>query len=165
MCNKMSNNRDETRKPVLDLECQLLPADSCVLCGKSLQEIGGRRLVGQQLRGVSLSDRYLGGGNKDFPYQSFQLSDEPVVYLVVWGEKSKWTPTAIQAAKHEYLSGKRPWFCQRCGVRTCRQCGAPINYPVGSDMLDDQGCSSHAPIFPFDPGCSNPECERYKKWG
>ena len=81
MCDDMINNSNTTRSPVLDLGRHLRPAESCVLCDKSLQEIGGVRLVAQQLRGVSLSDQYRGGGNKDFPYQSFKLSNDPAVYL------------------------------------------------------------------------------------
>lgn len=143
----------------------LLPSDRCVLCGKTLEETGGRRLVANKLRGICLSNKFKGGGDADYPYQSVKLDDSEVVYLLVWGEKEKWTLEAIARAKSEYLNGRRPWFCQVCGERTCSECGAPINLPMGSDVLSDNGCSSHVTIFPFDPGCINPECKKYREWG
>lgn len=140
------------------------PADTCVLCGKSLQDIGGYRIVTQKLRGIGLSETRQGGGNKDFPKQSFKLYDDRDVYVVVWGEPAKWTEAAKKRTRDQYRAGYRPWMCSVCAERKCRNCGAPINYPMGSDVLYDNGCSSHVPIFPFDPGCTNPACSRYKEW-
>lgn len=80
-----------------------------------------------------------------------------------WGEDSKWTGVAIDKAKADYLDGKRPWFCYVCGERKCSECGSPINHPMGSDTLSDNGCSSHASILPFNPGCINEGCTNYKK--
>jgi len=142
----------------------LKPAHCCVICNKTLDEIGGRRLVTQQLRGITLSDKYLGGGNKDYPHQSFKLSENPDEYVVVWGEKSLWTKAAINRGIKDYQAGRRPWFCQKCGLRGCSTCGEPINYPMGSGVLYDSGCSSHVPILPIDPGCINKNCSRYKKF-
>jgi len=141
-----------------------IPADNCVLCDKPFSEVGGRRLVAQQLRGVSLSNRFLEGGNKDYSMHSVKLFDHHEIYLLVWGEKIKWTAEAIERAKVAYLTGMRPWFCQCCGHRQCRVCNLPINYPMGSDVLNDVGCSSHIPVLPFDPGCSNQECKNYKEF-
>lgn len=165
----MSNNKtsdcNANQNTNLSLDNCLCPADTCVFCDKTLEQTGGMRLASQNFRGVSLSEKYRGGGNKDRPYQSFKLSNDPEIYLMVWGEKSKWTELAIKKAKNEYLNGKRPWFCQVCGARTCSRCGTPINYPMGSEILYDNGCSSHASIIPCDPGCSNLDCDGYKKWG
>jgi len=164
MSHNKVNNCDTIQNTTLDLDRHLCPADRCVFCDKTLLETGGMRLACQGLRGVCLSGEYRGGGNKDYPYQSFKLSNDPEIYLVVWGEKSKWTELAIAKAKNEYLNGKRPWFCQVCGERKCGQCNSPINYPMGSDILNDDGCTSHAGVFPFDPGCSNPDCDKYKEF-
>ena len=79
-------------------------------------------------------------------------------------DPSRWTDEAIERVRQDYLAGFRPWLCQKCTGRVCRKCGVPINYPLGSDVLYDNGCSSHVPILPFDPGCSNKACESYKEW-
>ena len=144
---------------------RLKPAQNCVICNKFLQLIGGRRLIAQQLRGIILSKKYQGGGNKDYPHQSFKLSEDSDDYVVVWGKKSFWTKAAITQAIKDFQNDMRPWFCQKCGVRQCSACGEPINYPMGSDALSDDGCTSHIPIFPYDPGCINKKCEKYKEWG
>ena len=46
----------------------------------------------------------------------------------------------------------------------CPECGAPLNYPMGSDVLYDNGCSSHCPCLPVNCGCSNPNCKHYREW-
>jgi hypothetical protein len=109
---------------------------------------------------VGLSSRYIEGGNKDFPHQSVKLYDEGDIYVVVQGEKSKWTSDAIDRAKTEFLKGFRPWFCQVCGCRQCPECGFPINYPGASDVLYDDGSSSHCPAFAGGQGCINPNCKK-----
>lgn len=141
---------------------RLKPAKTCVICNKSLAEVGGWRLVAQHLRGVKLSDKFQGGGNKDYPHQSFKLNETSDKYVVVWGEKSKWTIEAIQRVIDQYNHGFQPWFCQVCGQRVCSKCGAPINYPMGSDILENSGCKPHVPILPINPGCINSVCSEYK---
>ncbi|MFK5880512.1 MAG: hypothetical protein QM478_13580 [Flavobacteriaceae bacterium] len=164
----ISNNarelcEEEAKKQIYsDLSIRRPPAETCIFCNKPLDEIGGKRISAQQLRGVTLSNKYQEGGNKDFPHQSIKLFDDSKIYMVIWGEKTKWTEAAIAQAKNEYENGKRPWFCQICGERKCSKCGSPINYPMGSDILYDDGYSSHAAIIPSDPGCINPNCEKYK---
>jgi len=143
---------------------RLIPSQHCVLCNRMLAEVGGMRIIAQKIRGVCLSDRYRGGGNKDYPHKSVKLYEESDKYVVVWGEKNKWTEEAIERARTEFLAGLRPWFCQLCGERRCSSCGSPINYPMGSDVLYDSGCSSHCGMHPFDPGCINPDCKKYKDW-
>ena len=43
--------------------------------------------------------------------------------------------------------------------------GAPINYPMVPDVLYDSRCLSHIAIFSSDPGCSNKDCRKDRKWG
>ena len=81
---------------------RLKPAKTCAICNKPIAEIGGWRLVAQHLRGVKLSDKFQGGGNKDYPHQSFKLNETSNKYVVVWGEKSKWTIEAIQRIYNQY---------------------------------------------------------------
>jgi len=147
-----------------DMNLKRPPAKTCVFCNKPLNEIGGKRIIAQQLRGIALSKKKTGGGNKDFPHKCVELFSEPVIFMDFWGEKDKWTEAAIKSAKNAYLDGKQPWFCQVCGERKCSKCGSPINYPMGSDILYGNGCSSHVAMLPFDPGCINPACDKYRDW-
>ncbi len=142
-----------------------IPADNCVFCDKPILEVGGRRLVADGLCAVDLSNRYWGGGNKNYPYYSVKLFDHQEIYLVVKGKKKKWTAEAIERAKTAYLTGKHPWFCQWCGyTQCCHVCNSPINIPRGAEVLYDDGRILHAPMHPFNPGCSNQECNNYKEF-
>ncbi len=137
-----------------------IPAQKCVICQKTIEEVGGRRIVAQSFRGSGISKTYQGGGNKDYPYRSFKISDWDNRYLVVWGEF--WTDESIQLALKTIRNGKSPWFCQKCGYRRCSECGEPINIPAASDVIDDHGNVRHCMIFPVDLGCINPKCKKYK---
>ena len=113
----------------------------------------------QKLRGLRLGTDFMGGGNEKYPYQSVKLDDVLNRYLVVWGEKDKWTKITLQRAHNELLNGRQPWFCQLCAECTCQKCGYPTNSP-GSDTVLDNG-SIDKPSGPFVPGCINPKCEYY----
>jgi len=139
-----------------------LPASKCVVCEKTIEAIGGRRIVAQQLRGLRLSEKYEGGGNPNLPRRSFPLDKEKSLFMVVWGDI--WTDESINRALKEFHNDRHPWFCQICGKRTCSECKYPINMPVGSDCIDENGCTSHCPILGFDPGCINSQCRKYKQW-
>lgn len=141
----------------------LTPSERCLFCQRRIGEVGGRRIVSQQVRGVTISTQYQGGGSKDYPRRSIELGDESGRYVVVWGEDSEWTQQTIEKARNEFLSGHRPWFCQVCGGRTCSKCGSPLDYPMASDLVDDNGHITHAAILPFEPGCINPECDKHRK--
>ena len=146
-----------------DINLSRPPAKTCVFCDKTLKEVGGKRLAAQKFRGVMLSKKRVGGGNKDCPHKCVALFSEPLLYMDFWGTKEEWTESAIESAKTSYLEGKRPWFCQVCGKRKCSKCGSPENYPMASEILHEDGNTSHAGIFPFDPGCINPVCGKYKE--
>jgi len=142
-----------------------LPTRCCVLCDRTLEEVGGgKRIVWSGTIGVGLSDRPRGGGNPEFPEKSAPLDDGSGCYVLVKGRRELWTDDNIERARQAYLSGQQPWICQRCAGRVCRECGAPINYPVGADILHNSGCSTHAPVFGFDPGCTNRNCRKFRKW-
>lgn len=155
----------EAKKRIFsDINLKRPPDTACIFCNEKLKKIGGYRLVAQQLRGVTLSQTKNSGGNKDYPHQCVALFAEPLLYMVFWGEKEKWTDSSVTLAKAAYLKGKRPWFCQICGERKCTECGSPINVPVGSDILYGDGCVSHVGNHPLNPGCINKDCENYKNW-
>lgn len=141
-----------------------LPDSCCVICGKSIAEVGGRRITAQKFRGIMISNKYLGGGNPAYPYKSCKLNSSSTspLYLVTWGELSMWSKSSIQRAIEAFHKGKRSWFCQICGRRVCSTCGAPINHPVLSDVLNNDGSNPHCGMIPCDPGCKNPSCTNYK---
>ncbi len=140
----------------------LLPDISCLICSSTIAEIGGNRIISQKLRGVALSNKYLGGGNPDYPFTSVRLYDNnPNSYVTAWGEPDKFSGNALNRARQSFLNNLHPWFCQKCGVRTCSTCDFPLNQPVGSDVISDNGCISHVPILGVNAGCINPECKKY----
>lgn len=137
------------------------PGPFCIFCQKSIDDVGGRRLVGTTKgHGYGVYDRPIGGGSKDRPFRSIQFPGAESKYLVVWG--LQWTAENMQQALKMIQDNKLPWFCQKCGHRQCSGCGEPINYPVASDVIYDDGHISHCPIIPADMGCINPNCEKYK---
>ncbi|MBF0121273.1 MAG: hypothetical protein HQK79_20760 [Desulfobacterales bacterium] len=135
------------------------PSLKCVICQKTLQEIGDARIIAQELRGFTISTKYLGGGNPNHPYRSFPLDETKSSFFVVWG--SIWTEEPIQRAIEEYKSGRYPWFCQVYGNRTCDECKKPIPLPMGSDTIHEDGRKSHCPILPANLGCTNSKCSKY----
>jgi len=142
-------------------EIKRLPDKRCVICNQTIDDVGGRRIVAQKFRGIFLSDRPIGGGNLEFPVKSIKLYKYEEIYITYQGEF--WCDDSVERAKQSFLNGLRPWFCQKCGKYSCTECGEPITYPMGSDVLFDDGCSSHIPIHPFDPGCINSNCKKYNK--
>ena len=143
---------------------KLLPAPNCIFCNKSIEQIGGKRIVAQQLRGIKLSKKFQGGGNKDYPFQSFKLSDSSDNYVVIWGAKSLWTENRIKQAIELSKQNLHPWFCQKCGHRTCSKCGEPINMPLGSDVIYEDGDIRHVMLIGINPGCINPKCSNFKNF-
>jgi len=137
-----------------------LPAERCVICSRTLEEVGGLRIVAQDYRGYAFSDKPERGGQKDIPRQSFKVSEVDKRFIVFWGKM--WNCESITRAIDELKSGKRPWFCQICGVRACTECGAPIRLAMGSEILHDNGSIGHMAIFPCHGGCCNPNCKYYR---
>ena len=141
---------------------KLQPAQACLLCEKTLDQVGGSRMVGTSTMGVSIGPKYMGGGNPDSPYQSIQIPDDDC-YVYIWGPKKNWTGAVLRKALQLHLNGQRAWFCQVCGHRTCSHCGSPLATPPGSERLDDNGCTSHSPILGVQIPCINSECRKYRK--
>lgn len=163
---KSYNIDDLTRTTPTDelseMELIRLPAAECIFCNKALNDVGGRRLIAQRLLGVTLSNINHGGGNKDYPHKSIELFPKKSVFMRIWGSNDKWTESAIMSAKNQYLSGKRPWFCQVCGNETCHLCESPLNRPAGADILYDDGYSAHCALLPCSTGCNNADCHNFR---
>ncbi len=139
------------------------PSSHCLLCKKSVDEIGGKRVVAQKTLGSFISTTYRGGGDPDFPDLSIKIDDAN--YIVLCGKKGIWTDELIDQVKEIYLNYKCPWFCQKCAGKICLICGEILNNPIGSDVINDNGDVLHVASLGYNPGCMNDACENYKKWG
>lgn len=139
-----------------------LPSNRCIFCNKTLDEIGGVRIVFSTFIGVGLSNSLVSNEKGDIPYRSVKIYDDKEVYAFFRGSKDRWTPELIEKARNEFSRGFHPWFCQVCSGFKCRVCGSPLNYAMGVDTIDSQGDISHMAIFPFTPWCTNPKCGEYK---
>jgi len=139
------------------------PSSHCLLCKKTVDEIGGKRVVAQKTLGSFISTTYRGGGDLDFPDLSIKIDDAK--YILLCGKKGMWTVELIDKVKEIYLNNERPWFCQKCAGKTCHICGEILNNPIGSDVIYDDGCVLHVASLGYNPGCMNESCENYKKWG
>ncbi len=141
---------------------QRLPATRCVFCAQPLQATGGRRMVAQHNLAVVLAEGPRGGGNLKVPERVWPLAEGRDAKLLLRGEPNRWNKSAMERARQDALAGWQPWFCQSCAGRVCSICGTPSVYPMGADVIDEQGRITHLAIFPFNPGCANPHCARYK---
>lgn len=134
-----------------------------MVCNRTQREAGGRRLVAQPLRGTRVSSKPDGGAERNH-ICCIRLSARKERYLAVWGEQSLFTGDVIDRARAECENGRRPWFCQVCGQRACRHCGAPERRPAISDYVCPDGRILHCPSLGADTGCLNRKCRRYKHY-
>jgi len=141
-------------------EAKHLPADSCLICGKSLNATGGSRLIEQHVRGTALINSQPGDEDSS---KWMPLEDGSDNYVVVWGDEQFVTDEVLQRARDTYLAGKQPWFCQTCGHRACPECGQPLLRPVSSEAVDDEGNISYCAVLGIAPKCSNMDCTLYGK--
>ena len=141
----------------------LLPASRCCLCGKAYEVTSGARLVAQKTMGIVVSATPRNGGDESFSRRSCRLANIPGTYLVVWGPTGVWGDDELEGAKQMVADGEVPWFCQTCAQRLCGQCGSPVKYPHGADILCDDGTTRHCAILPVPAGCTNPACHRYRE--
>ncbi len=136
------------------------PSSHCLLCEKTIDEIGGKRVVAQKTLGTYISATYRGGGDPDFPDLSIKIDDAR--YILFCGKKGMWTDELIEKVKEIYFNNEHPWFCQKCAGKTCHICGEILNNPIGSDVIYDDGCISHVAVLCYNPGCVNESCENHK---
>lgn len=137
-----------------------LPSSTCSLCNKTLQEVGGCRVVYSPMVGVIISQ----GEQKisQFAHTIVNLVNVNIIklqqdccqsYLVVWG---KWTREAIEKACAEIYAHNRPWVCQLCAGYKCSKCKEKSSaMPPGADVLGDNGEILHSPILPVPMLCKD----------
>ena len=132
------------------------PASECAVCGRSLAEIGGARLLRTLQSGLVRRHVDAPIGRLPGPAQVFPLDgDHRDLNLMVWG--LPWTPAARERATAQVHAGTLPWFCQRCAKRLCETCGTPLRRVPGADVLADDGDVLHDPLLPVPVRC--PTCQ------
>jgi hypothetical protein len=95
-------------------------------------------------------------GELHHPAHTERLGGKDPIFVVTYG--AEWSDEGRARAREAALSGMRPWICQRCAGRTCQACGAPLEYPIASTLLNDDGAVTHLMIVPPRASCINPEC-------
>jgi hypothetical protein len=147
---------------------QKLPtARACLICGYSIETIGGQKLIHTTLRGTELV------GKSDYHFREnlrgrIRLFEDHELTLIAWGEKQFMTEQIIERAKITYLQGEQPWFCQKCGFRTCHLCGTPLIWlAYGDYAFDDSGRGYYlkGANLGASPPCVNSKCENYRAPG
>lgn len=114
-----------------------IPADSCIFCGKTIREVGGRMLLSMEFRGYLISDKPLSGGNKKWPYRNRLMSNGK--WFICWDGDGRWTEDKISEAVKSLEDNRSPWICQCCGHRLCKKCSTPIYNPQGYDVIKTNG--------------------------
>jgi hypothetical protein len=133
------------------------PAPTCLLCQRTLEEVGGTRLINcTQSRGVLIGETADIGSFKK--RKVFRLAQGGVLVL---GDSDpwRWLPDEMERAREQAESGYHPWFCQACGARTCSTCGAPLRSPVGCTAMGADGTyGPYSPMLGARIPCTNPDC-------
>ncbi|MBE9549440.1 MAG: hypothetical protein IMF09_08565 [Proteobacteria bacterium] len=143
-----------------------LPTDnSCLICDRTIEEVGGQKLIATRLRGTRLTTEFAHGKHKNFCKQ-VQLFDDSQLAIDFWGEKNFMTEAVIQKALKSYRYWSQPWFCQVCGSRQCSDCGAPIIVLAYGDFAFEDGRKGYyakGPNLGVSPPCKNRNCKNYHK--
>ena len=139
-----------------------LPADECGVCGNTLDEIGGRRLLTTIRRALLIK-----GVQTNWCGQWRQLCavrlDDPYSQLYVIMAGFKAADEVMERARSQAQAGQTPWFCQRCAGHVCQRCGSLFKGVPGSTFLDDEGHTTYFALLPIGyPPCSNPECPGHR---
>ena len=146
------------------------PAPACIICNKTQEEVGGKRIVGSPFRSVFLSDnpdpvysyKIDQETRAEYPSISQALNEQKTLFVKVRGEKEMWTKERIEKAVELFKKNLHPWFCQVCANRTCSECGSPSQWAHGCDSIYDNGDIRHSAMFPIPPGCINTNCKEHR---
>jgi tetratricopeptide (TPR) repeat protein len=151
------------RRPIIlnEPEFERRPAKECAICGKTLKQTGGRRLL---IPGPWTEEEIKACRGEEEIFRDI-LKGERAAEIAVKGhglteESLKQMEVTIQTAK---AKGLTPWVCQRCKGRTCKECGEPLVTPPFSGILNDDGIVSYVPMNGLRRGCINPKCLNYKR--
>lgn len=131
--------------------------DTCIFCEKTIEQAGGFKIISSHFIKCFISDKYLGGGNSEYPHQSVELNDGR--YLVFKGKLSVWTKHNIHKATSFVKQGYDVWWCQSksCANRVCRVCGSATQRAYGCDLIG----GVHVAVHPVPAGCVNSDCQHH----
>jgi len=139
-----------------------LPANEWGVCGKTLDKIGGRRLLTTISRALLIKGVQFDWGGSWSETRAVRL-DEPYSHLFVLMAGSVATDATLARACAQAQAGHSPWFCQRCAGQVCERCGALTREVPGSTFLADDGHTTYYALLPIGkPGCSDPKCEGHR---
>lgn len=128
------------------------PSNACLICHRTLEEAGGKRVVADRRFGLTLLD----AEEKPTRGTTYPLANGLV--LRIWGKR--WDEDLVSRALEEAESG-HSWFCQSCMGRVCSVCRWPVIWPPGTNVLYEDGSTPHQMPIPAVNQCTNPECEHY----
>lgn len=147
------------------IQTPLPTAATCFVCDLPIDRVGGQKLVHTKLRGTVLSpeSKRLAKPN----YQAIRkIQESPGLYVHAWGEPPFLSERALERVLESYTSGFQPWFCQRCGNRSCHLCGHSNLWLAYGDYAfnDVQGSYYHKGAnLGVSPPCINRDCSKYRK--
>jgi hypothetical protein len=99
------------------------PAERCLLCGRSVADLKGYRIVAQKTLAIYLSKKKMQGGDKDYPEKTFMFQGQSEKYIVVRGKPELWTNEVIARATAEFNGNIKHIailpFKPGCSNRTC----------------------------------------------
>jgi len=124
------------------------PAPCCVVCNRTLEETGGKRLVSTPSHTISIGSADTPIGAYKHPSRTLRLEDNyRDVVVAIHGERIC-TDEIVERVRVACQAGQRPWFCQGCAQRNiCKVCGAPLRRVPGADHMEDDGNVVHSAFF------------------
>lgn len=146
-----------------DKDINFPPAETCVVCDKPFSAIGGRRLYATHFLGIYLTREPKTSNSAEIG--CIEIPNLDGLLLQYRGSEAFWNDNVLSRAISQAEAGTHPWFCQCCGGYGCKECGAPLFYPPGADIINDEGKKLHCAVFPVPRKCINPECSNYKTPG
>lgn len=142
----------------------LLPTDACARCERTLDQTGGSRVVMPRFWSENEITE-AGGAFK----AAAEMHDGKRPVEVVETAPSDWTQEDLDRVEENSLraniEGRRPWLCQSCTHRLCRECGEPLAGAPCADVIHDDGSIWHSGHLAYLGGCVNPACKDHRGHG
>lgn len=140
------------------------PAKCCVVCQRTLEEVGGFRLVATPRDGIRICTPDVPIGHIRHAARIIRLSGDFRDAIIALYGKRLWTETVVERVREVLMAGLRPWYCQLCAnIHLCPVCGTPLTKVPMSAFLEDDGRTISAPSFSgYVQRCPNPNCPAFE---